>query len=173
MCVFIVEILCSIFAWWLTFLCEFLSFIDTLVVLVSFVLASMRASVKGIAVLRLLRLVRVVIAMRKVSEKKKRLAALRRKEMPVSTNVTKVLEILEGLAESKVIPRNLKLDLAWVTELISSRKIYIASLETDHFEDVSEDVKMWKKEISNYEEEQLMLKVQPTMREGNKKFTRS
>jgi len=142
----------------MTFLCELLSFIDTLVVIVSFILAAMRASVKGIAVLRLLRLVRVVIAMKKVGEKKKRLAALRRKEMPVSTNVTKVLEILEGLTESKAIPRNLKLDLAWVTELISSRKIYTASIELDHFEDVSEDVKMWKREISNYEEEQLMLR---------------
>jgi hypothetical protein len=63
----------SIFAYAFKFLCEFLSFIDTAVVITSFAFSVMRLEVKGIAILRLLRLVRVIIAMRKVSAKKKQL----------------------------------------------------------------------------------------------------
>jgi hypothetical protein len=105
LCIFIVEITLSFFAWAFKFLFEVLSFIDTVVVIISFTFSVMRYELKGIAILRLLRLVRVIIAMRKVSDKKKKLQQLRRKEMPVSTNVTKVLEILDNLLETKVLPR--------------------------------------------------------------------
>lgn len=51
----------------------YLELFDAIVVIVSLVFAMIKFEVKGVAVLRLLRLVRGIIALRKISEHKKKL----------------------------------------------------------------------------------------------------
>ena len=40
----------------------------------------------------------------------------------------RVLELLENLQKDKLIPRNLKQDLAWVTDLIQNKRIYTSGM---------------------------------------------
>ena len=153
LCIFVVEILLRFFAWTFEFLLDPWNFLDTVVVLVSFVFSIMRLEVKGIAILRLLRLVRVVIAMRRVSEGKKKLLLLRNQDQSVSSNVTKVLDILEEIQGEKFVSRNEKQDLAWIIDLVQTRKLYMASNDSFEETEVSEEVNFWRKKIKNdYEE---------------------
>jgi hypothetical protein len=82
------------------------------------------------------------------------------------------MEVLEGLAESKVLPRILKQDLLWVNDLIQNRKLYIASIEIEDIENLTESVKMWLIEKSGNEDAEIFMQSQATMRDGSDKMKR-
>ena len=146
---FMIEIVLRFFAWAFEYLCNLWNLTDAIVVTISFIFSIIRMDIKGIAVLRLLRLIRVVIVMRRVSESRKKLLLLRNKNTSVSSNVTKALDVLEELQKDKIVPRSLKQDLAWVISLVKSRKLYISSGATDEKEFVSEYVKAYRALIRN------------------------
>jgi hypothetical protein len=149
LCLFVLELFLSIFAWMWTHLCDKLNIIDAIVILVSFIFSLINLNIKGIGVLRLLRLIRVIIFMRKVSEKKKQYLDLIQQDKGVSTNVPRVLGILEELLADKGIPRSVKQDITWVTELIKNRKIYTTSMKDEEVIQFSEETLSWQREIMN------------------------
>lgn len=142
--IFVTEIVLKFIAWGFTYLFEVWNTIDAAIVLVSFVFSVNHNSVKGIAILRLLRLIRVLIIMRRVSESKKKLLMLKTQNQSVSSNVTRVLDFLEEIAKEKSLSRENKNDLNWIIGQIQSRKLYTKSTTAGDEDLLNEYDKAWK-----------------------------
>lgn len=149
LCLFMFELTLSIFAWMWEHICDKLNFLDAVIIIISFVFSLISLDIKGIGVLRLLRLIRVIIFMRKASEKKKMYLELIQQDKGVSTNVPRVINILEELIADKVVPRSMKQDISWVAELIKSRKIYTTSMKDEEEAKFSDENLQWQHEIAN------------------------
>lgn len=145
--IFVTEIFLRFSAWGFSYILEIWNFLDAGIVLTSFVFSIQHNQVKGIAILRLLRLIRVIIVMRRVSESKKKLLMLKTQNQSVSSNVTRVLDLLEEITKEKAITRTNKTDLAWIISQIQSRKLYTKSLTDDDEAKLSEVDKAWKGKI--------------------------
>ena len=159
LCFFILEILLRFFAYAFVYLCDTWNFVDATVVTISFVFSIVGLNFKGVGVLRLLRLIRVIIVMRKVSQSKKKLQQLRKENKGVDSNVPRVLDLLEELSNEKIITRALKQDLPWLIDLVQSRKLYTITLGESQEGEVSEYVKAWRMEVKTEEE---VLQAMPT-----------
>mmetsp|Transcript_4455 Transcript_4455/g.4293 ORF Transcript_4455/g.4293 Transcript_4455/m.4293 type:complete len:505 (+) Transcript_4455:533-2047(+) len=134
----------------------------------------MGQSITGIAVLRLLRLIRVIIVMRRVSESKKRLLKLRNQNQSVSSNVARAMDLLEEIINEKSLTRTTKQDVAWVLEHVKSRKLYTSSINQNQTDESSAEVKAWKSFIMNdYEDFQGSHIVQGNKNLGDKILKRS
>ena len=157
LCLFILEILLRFFAYAFVYLCEFWNLVDAIVVTVSFVFSIVGLNFKGVGVLRLLRLIRVIIVMRKVSQSKKKLQQLRKENKGVDSNVPRVLEILDELVKEKSMTRALKQDLPWLIDLVQSRKLYTVTLGETREGEVSEYVKAWRLEVKQEDNELLAM----------------
>ncbi len=153
LCFFLIEIILKSFAQGPEYYANNWNVIDTLVVVVSFAFSVMNMQIKGIGVLRLLRLIRVIIVMRRMSESKKKLMLLRRNNQGVSSNVPRVLDLLEEIRKDQSISRTTKQDLAWIVDLIQNKKIYITSQNDDEGIVISESVKIWRNMISKADED--------------------
>ena len=63
--------------------------------------------VQGVAILRLLRLVRVILALKKFKDRKKKLQQqLSQQKMDVQSNREKILTLLEEMLDSEFLNRN-------------------------------------------------------------------
>jgi hypothetical protein len=142
--VFVTEIILKFIAWGFTYIFEPWNTVDAVIVLVSFSFSVNHNQVKGIAILRLLRLVRVLIIMRRVSESKKKLLMLKTQNQSVSSNVTRVLDLLEEISKEKTLTRENKTDLSWIMGQIQSRKLYTKSTSEDDGVLLSDYDRAWK-----------------------------
>lgn len=151
--IFVTEIFLKFIAWGFSYIFEIWNMIDAVIVLVSFVFSVNHNQVKGIAILRLLRLIRVLIIMRRVSESKKKLLMLKTQNQSVSSNVTRVLDLLEEISKEKTLTRENKTDLSWIIGQIQSRKLYTKSTNDDDETVLGEYDKAWKSLIKlDYED---------------------
>lgn len=157
LCVFLLEILMRFFGYAFVYICDKWNIVDATVVIISFIFSVVGMSFKGVGVLRLLRLIRVIIVMRKVSQSKKKLQQLRKENKGVESNVPRVLELLEELGTEKTISRMMKQDIVWLIDLVQSRKLYTISLGETVEGEVSEYVMAWRMEIKKDEEEFLIM----------------
>ncbi|KAF4655540.1 hypothetical protein FOL47_009398 [Perkinsus chesapeaki] len=140
-CIFMTEITFKTFAYWLDFWLDPWNLVDNVVVIASFVVAVMAAEMKGLGLLRLLKLLRIMVVIRKVSEGRKKLKELKTKSsVTVGSYVDKVLELIEELQSAKYIPPHLKDDLDWVKDVIVSNKLYEVSIDADVTEANSDGV---------------------------------
>ncbi|OMJ67417.1 hypothetical protein SteCoe_35440 [Stentor coeruleus] len=151
--IFVIEIVLRFIAWGFTYIFELWNLLDAAIVLTSFAFSVNHTQVKGIAVLRLLRLIRVIIVMRRVSESKKKLLMLKTQNQSVSSNVTRVLDLLEEILKEKTLTRENRNDLSWIIGQIQSRKLYTKST-TDEDETILTEIdKAWKGKIKlDYED---------------------
>ncbi|KAF4733796.1 hypothetical protein FOZ62_018332, partial [Perkinsus olseni] len=131
-CIFMVEITFKTFAYWVQFWMDPWNFVDNIVVIASFIVAIMAAEMKGLGLLRLLKLLRIMVVIRKVSEGRKKLKDLKTKSaVTVGSYVDKVLELIEELQTAKYLPPHLKDDLDWVKDVIVCNKLYEVSIDAD------------------------------------------
>eukprot|EP00744_Colponema_vietnamica_P008836 GILI01012592.1.p1 GENE.GILI01012592.1~~GILI01012592.1.p1 ORF type:complete len:735 (-),score=149.01 GILI01012592.1:208-2412(-) len=155
---FIAEILLRTFAWGTKYLFDPWNFVDSCVVIVSFVLSLLDVVTKGLSVLRILRLVRVMMVVRKVSEGRKKLKKMRRANngYDVSSQVDKVFEILEDLQGQEAVPKFLKSDIDWMLDIIATGKLYDVSLDKEAASTGNSEVDQWIQQtsVSNDEKKQ-------------------
>merc|ERR1719163_1059161 len=85
-----------------------------------------------VAMLRLLRLLRVILILRKVSEGRTKLKNLQKQNaVSVGTVQAQVIEFLEELATQKALSAEHKDELQYAIDMISRDKIYVVSLSSD------------------------------------------
>ena len=78
---------------------------------------------------------------------------LKTQNQSVSSNVTKVLDLLEEISKEKTVTRTNKNDLSWIIGQIQSRKLYTKSTADDDEAEISEIDKAWKSKIKlDYED---------------------
>ena len=145
--IFVAEIMLRFTALGFAYICEIWNFFDAAIVLTSFVFSAEHNEVKGIAVLRLLRLIRVIIVMRRVRENQKKQLMLKTQNQSVSSNVTRVLDLLEEISKEKTVTRLNKQDLSWIIGQIQSRKLYTKSVADDNESNFTEVDRSWKSKI--------------------------
>lgn len=97
---------------------DFFNIFDAVIVSVSFILYFVGLSAKGLSALRLLRLVRLVLVLRKVTANPKR------KNDVFSTTLEETLAILKNLRAQKKLNFKQKKDLIWAIGIIESGKLY-------------------------------------------------
>jgi hypothetical protein len=106
-------------------------FVDAVVILVSMYFAYAEGG-GVVAMLRLLRLLRVILILRKVSEGRAKLKNLQNQSaVSVGTVQAQVIEFLEELATQKALTAENKDELQYAIDMISRDKIYVVSLSTD------------------------------------------
>lgn len=120
--IFLFEILCNVFVQSLGYYKDYFNVFDTIIVLVSFIMFFVGQNTKGLAVLRLLRLVRLVIVLRKVSVTK-------RNNSGYATALEETLAILKTLKSEKKLNFRQKKELTWAIEIIESNKLYDVSID--------------------------------------------
>jgi hypothetical protein len=119
---FFAEIICNVFVQGIKFYSDYFNIFDTAIVAVSFVMYFVGQNTKGLAVLRLLRLVRLLIVLRKVSVNK-------RNSSGYATALEETLAILKTLKNEKKLNSRQKKELGWAIEIIENNKLYDVSID--------------------------------------------
>jgi len=107
---------------------------------------------RGFALLRLLKLVRMMIVVRRCSEGRKKLKALQKENetgYDVGTQVDKMLELVDELQLLHCIPQFLKEDLEWFTEIVVDNKLYKVSIEEKSGDDSAAQTLSWLDDGAN------------------------
>lgn len=120
--VFLLEIIVNVFIHGIKYYSDPFNIFDTLIVLASFIIFFFQFNAKGLAVLRLLRLVRLIIVLRKVSVNK-------RNSSGYATALEETLAILKILKNEKKLNFRQKKELGWVIEVIENNKLYDVSMD--------------------------------------------
>lgn len=119
---FLVEILMNFFVQSYKYFFDWFNIFDACIVIVSFVLYFVGQNTKGLAVLRLLRLVRLVIVLRKVTNTK-------RSNSGYATALEETLAILKVLKSEKKLNFRQKKELGWAIDIIENNKLYDVSID--------------------------------------------
>ena len=120
--VFLLEIILNLFVQGFVFYSDPFNIFDTLVVLVSFIIFFFQLNARGLAVLRLLRLVRLIIVLRKVSTSK-------RANSGYATALEETLAILKTLKSEKKLSFRQKKELGWAIDVIENNKLYDVTMD--------------------------------------------
>ena len=120
--IFLLEILVNIFVHKIKYFIDWFNIFDFGIVSVSFILFFVGQNTKGLAVLRLLRLVRLLIVLRKVTITK-------RANSEYATALEETLAILKILKSEKKLNFRQKKELGWVVDIIENNKLYDVSMD--------------------------------------------
>lgn len=115
---FLVEIILKSFASNLMYLYDAFNLFDAFVVVLSYVLNLLNVVVKGVSVLRLIRV--VVIILRKITGNQNNLRHLNKNLNPVES----IIKILEQIKELEEIPLSARKEAEQAIEIIESNKLY-------------------------------------------------
>lgn len=115
---FLIEIVLKTFASNMIYLKDWFSLFDAVIVIVSFITNMMGESVKGLGVLRLIRV--MVIVVRKITDRTVKLKHQQKAEDPIGN----VIKILKQIAETPEIQSSVKREAEWAIDLIESNKIF-------------------------------------------------
>ena len=117
--IFLLEILMRIFAMSYMFFADPFNIFDTTIVVLSFSLFFVGVSAGGLAVLRLMRLLRLVVVFRKVNASGKR-----KPRGKFSTALEEALFILRDIRSIKKLTPKQKKELSWTINIIENNKLY-------------------------------------------------
>ena len=121
--VFLLEILMRIFAVSYLFFLDPFNIFDTTIVVLSFCLFFVGVSAGGLAVLRLMRLLRLLVVFRKVNNSSKR-----KSRGKFTTALEEALFILRDLRSIKKLTAKQKKELSWTINIIETNKLYEVNL---------------------------------------------
>lgn len=122
-CVFLLEIFMRIFSMSYLFFLDPFNIFDTTIVVLSFSLFFVGVSAGGLAVLRLMRLLRLLVVYRKVNSSNKR-----KPRGKFATALEEALFILRDLRSMKKLTAKQKKELSWTINIIESSKLYEVNL---------------------------------------------
>lgn len=135
---FLMEIVLKTFASNLMYLYDGFNLFDAFVVILSEVLNLMSIIIKGISVLRLIRV--VVIILRKITGNQSKLRHQNKNNNPVES----VIKIFEQIIELEEVTNSVKKEAKWAIELIESNKLYELNFEIqDEEKNMDMDAKTW------------------------------
>lgn len=135
---FLVEIVLKTFASNLMYLYDGFNLFDAFIVILSQVLNLMGIIIKGISVLRLIRV--VVIILRKITGNQSKLRHQNKNNNPVES----VIKILEQIIELEDISHSVKKEAKWAIELIESNKLYELNFDmSNEQKNMDMDAKAW------------------------------
>ena len=106
-----------------------LTVLDAVVVAFSFLIIIFRFGIAGSNSVRLLRLVKVVTELKKVSNTKKKIIAMIREQRRQGTqnlvsNVEKIIDYLEKIKDLNNLPQLMKEDIDWICAIIQEGKLF-------------------------------------------------
>lgn len=116
--IFLIEIILKSFASNAMYLYDGFNLFDAFIVILSFILNMVGIIIKGLSVLRLIRV--VVIIVRKISGQQSKLRHNQKMNNPVES----VIKILEAITEEEEVSGNIKKEAKWAIDLIESNKLY-------------------------------------------------
>jgi len=134
---FMVEIVCKVFAFGSSYTKDYWNLFDALVVIGALIAAiwlrqlEEPSGILPVGLLRLINVVRKIMVIRRVSEGRKKLKRIKKATTgyEVSSHVDNVLELVDELQIQGCIPQYLKEDLEWFTEIIVCNKLYKVSVD--------------------------------------------
>ena len=119
---FLLEIFLNVFVYSLKHFYDYFNLFDFAIVSVSFIMFFIGLNSKGLAVLRLLRLARLVIVLRKV-------VTTKRINSGYATALEETLAILKTLKSEKKLSFRQKKELGWAIEVIENNKLYDVTID--------------------------------------------
>jgi len=126
---FLSEILLRLIAVGFWYLRDLFNLLDVTIVVISFFFNVLSIEQNGgLPLLRLMRLLRLVLALRKVSAEEKTPQRIDG-GLSFSSPVERVLEIFREVKETKGLPSSLKDQVDWAVDVISSNKLYSISVD--------------------------------------------
>lgn len=135
---FLMEIILKTFASNLQYLQDYFNFFDTFVVILSYVLNLMEVVVKGVSVLRLIRV--VVIILRKITGNQNKLRHQNKNLNPVVSIIT----ILEQIRDMDELTQSVKKEAIQAIEIIESNKLYELNFDMNSEQkNMDMDAKQW------------------------------
>ena len=145
---FIIEIAIKLFAYGHLFLLEFINVFDSIIVVVSYVMLILNLKVKVVGILRVLRLIKVIINLKRVSDEKRAqkefIKEQKRQGSQMASYVERVLDFFERLAKNENVDKTLREDVEWAIDMISANKLYTGSLDSLGIYDQLPEVQAWK-----------------------------
>lgn len=149
---FMIEIILRLFAFGFSFLKEFISLFDSIIVIISYIFLLLNLRVGILGLLRTLRLLKVIASMKKLQDAKRERQELIKQQKKESESVPcyieRVLDFLEKHSVNSAIPKQLREDLLWAYELISQNKLYSGSSESFKLQMDRPEIKAWTNMIS-------------------------
>jgi len=143
----VLEIVLKLFAFGHIFLMEFINVFDSVIVFVSYIMLILDLKFSFLGLLRVLRLIKVITAMKKaVDETRDRQEAIKKQKKQSSTMssyVERVLDFLEKHTVNPEIPKHLQEDIQWAIDVISANKLYAGSFEGFKLTEDRAEVKAW------------------------------
>lgn len=153
---FMTEITLRIFWDGSDYLFEPLNLFDMSIVISSFIMNVLNIQARIVGILRVLRLIKVIIEMKKVADERKERQEMIREQKKQGSQmcsyVERVIDLLEKLSKNQDIPKEIKEDIEWAIETISSNKLYKGEL-TKKLNPNRIDIKAWTN----------MIKLSPTL----------
>jgi hypothetical protein len=135
---FLVEIILKSFASNFMYLKDAFSMFDALVVVLSYVLNQMNIVVKGVSVLRLIRV--VVIILRKITGNQNKLRHQNKNNNPVES----IIKILEQIVELEDLSIASQKECKWAIEIIETNKLYELNFDLNSEQkNMDMDAKQW------------------------------
>ena len=129
---FMIEITLRIFWDGADFLFEPLNLFDMSIVISSFIMNVLNIQARIVGILRVLRLIKVIIEMKKVADERKERQEMIREQKKQGSQmwsyVERVIDLLEKLSKNQDIPKEIKEDIEWAIETISSNRLYKGEL---------------------------------------------
>lgn len=149
---FVIEIILKLFALGHLFLMEFINVFDSIVVIISFGFLVLNLKVKFMALLRILRLIKVMTEMKKVADANKAKQEAIKKQKKQSSNmasyVERVLDFFERQAKNDQLSKVMVEDIQWAIDVISANKLYTGNMHSIHFNIEKPEIKAWVEKIS-------------------------
>ena len=144
---FVVEICLKSFAYGIAFFSEFINLFDSIIVIISYVMLFAKLQFKILGLLRVLRLVKVISGMKKVvDEKRERQEAIKQQKkqsQTMSSYVERVLDFFERLMDNPDLQKDLKEDIQWAIDIISTNKLYAGNMQGFRLQEDRAEVRAW------------------------------
>lgn len=104
--------------------------------------------VKVVGILRVLRLIKVIINLKRVSDEKRAqkefIKEQKRQGSQMASYVERVLDFLERVAKNENVDKTVREDVEWAIDMISANKLYQGSLDSNGLQDQMPEIKAWK-----------------------------
>lgn len=144
---FIIEIFLRLFATGFKFLSSFISVFDSIIVFISFAFQVANLDFSFIALLRILRLVKVGTEMKKQADKKRAYLEMikqkKKQSSGMSSYIERVLEFLEKQLNNKDFKPQLLEDIEWAIDTIGKNKLNTAADKTFVFDEKRPEIRFW------------------------------
>ena len=144
---FIIEICLRFFATGFKFLSSFISVFDSIIVFISFYFQISELDFSFIALLRILRLVKVGTEMKKQADKKRaylEMIKMKKKQSSgMSSYIEHVLDFLEKQLNNKDFKPQLLEDIEWAIDIIGKNKLNSGADKTFNFDEKRSEIKAW------------------------------